>query len=355
MSAPSLDANHHDRIADLGRRVLAGGEVTREEVLWLLDLESSADVFDLLSWANRVRAQFKGNRIHLCSIVNAKAGGCAEDCKFCAQSAFYQTESPRYGFVDPEPVQAAAEEAQRNGVNALGLVAAWKGLNDGPMLDEVCDRIAELARDGKVRPDAALGLIKSQAVADRLRAAGLACYNHNLETSRRYFPHQCSTHSYDDRLQTIRHLKAAGIQVCSGGILGLGETRADRCDLMFALKEVEPDFVPVNVLNPIPGTPFANNPPLPPLEILKTIAGFRLVLPRANILLAGGRTVNLRDLQSLSFLAGASALMVGNYLTTLNQPVEKDLQMLRDLGLEWEGYNDGSSPAVAPAAQAGSV
>ena len=350
MSAPSLDANHHDRIADLGRRVLAGGEVTREEVLWLLDLESSADIFDLLSWANRVREHFKGNQIHLCSIVNAKAGGCSEDCKFCAQSAFYQTEAPRYGFVDPEPVRTASEEARRNGVNALGLVAAWKGLNEGPMLDEVCERIAEMARDGQVRPDASLGLIKSQAVADRLRAAGLACYNHNLETSRRFFPQQCSTHSYDDRLQTIGHLKAAGIRVCSGGILGLGETRADRCDLMFALKEVAPDFVPVNVLNPIPGTPFANHPPLPPLEILKTVACFRLVLPRANILLAGGRAVNLRDLQSLSFMAGASALMVGNYLTTLNQPVEKDLQMLRDLGLEWDGYCESAEPATATAA-----
>jgi len=349
MSSPSLDVAHADRIAALGRRVLAGGEITRAEALWLLNLESRADIFDLLSWANRVREHFKGNRVHLCSIVNAKAGGCPEDCKFCAQSAFYQTQSPRYGFVDPAPVRQAAAEAQRHGVVALGLVAAWRGLEEGPMLDEVCTRFRELKAEGRVRPDASLGLIKSQRVADRLAEAGVECYNHNLETSRRFFPHQCSTHTYEDRLQTIRFLKRAGIKICSGGIIGLGETREDRVDLMFALKEINPDFVPVNFLNPIPGTPFAHRPTVPPFEALQTLAVFRLVLPRQEIMVAGGRTVTLRDLQSLVFMAGASALMVGNYLTTLNQPIEKDLQMIRDLGLDpaWKGAP--APPVASPA------
>jgi biotin synthase len=334
MTAASLDESNGDRIATLGRRVLDGGELTRAEALWLLNLETSADVFDLMSWANRVRERFKGNQVHLCSIVNAKAGGCSEDCKFCAQSAFYQTDSPRYGFVDPAPVLAAAEEAERNGVTGLGLVAAWKGLEEGPMLDEVCARFSELKAQGKVRPDASLGLIKNPRVAHRLAEAGVQCYNHNLETSRRFFPEQCSTHSYDDRLQTIRLLKDAGIQICSGGIIGLGETREDRVDLVFALKEVGVDFVPVNFLNPIAGTAFAGRPLVPPMEALQTLAVFRLVLPQQEIMVAGGRVANLRDLQSLIFTAGASALMVGNYLTTLNQPVEKDLQMIRDLGLD---------------------
>lgn len=351
MTETSVDVGAHDRIATCGRRVLAGGELTREDVLWLLGLENTADRFDLICWANRVREHFKGDRVHLCSIVNAKAGGCSEDCKFCAQSAFYQTDSPRYGFVDPEPVQAAAEEAARNGVTALGLVAAWKGLDEGPMLDEVCARFAELKQLGRVRPDASLGILKSQRVADRLAAAGVECYNHNLETSRRFFPQQCTTHTYDDRLRTIGFLKQAGIRICSGGILGLGETVEDRCDLMFALKEVDPSFVPLNVLNPIPGTPFEKNAPLTPLTILQTVACFRLVLPRAEIMLAGGRTVNLRDLQSLSFFAGASALMVGNYLTTLNQPVEKDLQMLRDLGLRWDGGGSSGKWRIPAAEQ----
>jgi biotin synthase len=341
MTATLIDADHHSRIADLGRRVLSGSKISRTEALWLFDLESSADIFDLLSWANRLREAFKGNKIHLCSIVNAKAGTCSENCSFCAQSSHYQTGSPQYGFIDPEPIAEAAGEANRNHVTAVGLVAAWKGLNEGPLLDEVCDRIAELKAGGQTRPDASLGIIKSQKVADRLKAAGLECYGHNLESSRRFFPNTCTTHTYDDRLQTIAHLKRAGLKICSGGIIGMGETREDRCDLAFSLRDIGANVVPINILNPVKGTPFENNPPLPVLEILKTIACFRFILPRQEIMIAGGRTVNLRDAQSMIFQAGASALMVGNYLTTLNQPVEKDLQMLNDLGLEpiWDKHD----------------
>jgi biotin synthase len=334
MQRTTIDRSVNNRLGELGGRILEGGHVSREEAAWLFELQSPSDIFDLLAWANRIREHFKGNKIHLCSIVNAKAGGCSENCSFCAQSSFHQTGAPRYGFVDPEPVSEAANEANRNGVTAVGLVAAWKGLNEGPMLDEVCDRIRELKATGKTRPDASLGIIKSQKVADRLKAAGLECYGHNLESSKRFFPQHCTTHTYEDRLQTIGYLKKAGIKICSGGIIGMGESRQDRCDLAFALKEIGANVVPINILNPIKGTPFENTPPLPPLEILKTIACFRFILPRKEIMIAGGRTVNLRDLQSMIFAAGASALMVGNYLTTLNQPVEKDLQMLKDLGLD---------------------
>src|ERR1700721_3172466 len=278
MSGPLIDGSTQARLTELGRRVLEGGQIDHPEALWLLSLESTADIFDLMAGANRLREHFKGNKIHLCSIVNAKAGACSENCSFCAQSSFYQTGSPKYGFVDPEPVRDAAEEAHRNGVTAVGLVAAWRGLNEGPMLDEVCDRIRELADGGKTRPDASLGIIKSQRVADRLKEAGLECYGHHLESSRRFFPNTCSTHTYEDRLQTIQHLKKAGINICSGGIIGMGETREDRCDLAFTLKEVGANVVPINILNPIKGTPFENVPPLAPLEILKTISCFRFIL-----------------------------------------------------------------------------
>ncbi len=340
MIATTIDVKTHHRLAELGQRVLAGGQLTRDEAMGLFELENSSDILDLLSWANRIREHYKGNKIHLCSIVNAKAGACSENCSFCAQSSFYQTGSPRYGFVDPEPVAEAADEANRNSVTAVGLVAAWKGLNEGPMLDEVCERVRELKAGGKTRPDVSLGIIKNQRVADRLKDAGVECYGHNLESSRRFFPKTCTTHTYDDRLETIGYLKKAGIKICSGGIIGMGETRADRCDLAFSLKEIGANVVPINILNPIKGTPFENNPPLPVLEILKTIACFRFILPRQEIMIAGGRTVNLRDAQSMIFMAGASALMVGNYLTTLNQPVEKDLQMLKDLGLDpsWDSH-----------------
>ena len=360
MTEQQVDTNPHGQIARLGQRVLDGGRITRDEALWLINLEGSADIFDLLSWANRIREQFKGNKIHLCSIVNAKAGACSENCSFCAQSASYQTDSPRYGFVDPEPVAEAAEEANRNNVTAVGIVAAWKGLNEGPILDEVCARVREMKAGGKTRPDVSLGIIKSQRVADRLKEAGVECYGHNLESSRRFFPQTCSTHTFEDRLQTISHVKKAGLKLCSGGIIGMGETREDRCDLALELRAVGANVVPINVLNPIPGTPFANNTPLPVLEVLKTIACFRFILPRQEIMVAGGRTLNLRDAQCLVFMAGASALMVGNYLTTLNQPVEKDLQMLKDLGLDprWDHHGfsdqeDGAEQLTAMAEPAG--
>ncbi|MBT5928267.1 MAG: biotin synthase BioB [Verrucomicrobia bacterium] len=342
MKASLVDVTNRDRIHALADRVMAGSSVDRDEALWLFNLESHADITDLMSAANRLREHFKGNKIHLCSIVNAKAGGCSENCKFCSQSSAYTTESPRYGFVDAEPVREASKEAHQNNVTAVGLVAAWKGLREGPILDEVCDRIREMSADGKVRPDASLGLIDSQKVADRLKDAGLACYGHNLESSRRFFPEHCTSHTFEDRLQTIKFLKNAGIKICSGGIIGMGETRADRCDMAMELREIGASVVPVNFLNPIEGTPYENLEALAPMEILKTISCFRFILPKQEIMVAGGRTVNLRDLQSMVFMAGASALMVGNYLTTLNQPAEQDLQMLKDLGLDpdWEPHED---------------
>jgi len=339
------------RVAALGRQVLAGHALTRAEALELFQLTASADIYDLLAWANRIREHFKGNRVHLCSIINIKAGGCPENCRFCAQSAHYATPSPRYELVAESDVLAAAEEAARHGATGFGLVAAWRGLEEGPTLDAVCAQLAALRRRGQIRPDASLGLIRSQRVAERLKAAGCACYNHNLETSRRFFPQVCDTHTYEDRLETLRHLRRAGIRICSGGILGMGETREDRCDLALALREIGAHIVPINILNPIPGTPFAGRPPLPPLEILQTIACFRFILPTQEIMVAGGRATHLRDLQALIFMAGASALMIGNYLTTLNQPVEKDLQMLADLGLQAQGWQ----PEVGPGQPASTV
>ena len=351
MSSNLVDATDSARIASLGRRVLDGGAVSREEALGLFSLKGTAEIYDLMAWANRIRERFQGTRIHLCSIVNVKAGGCAEDCRFCAQSAFYETGSPRHGLLEREPVLKAAEEARRHGVAGVGLVAAWKGIKEGPVLDEICERLRDLSKVGGVRADASLGLIQDQRVADRLKAAGCEVYNHNLETSRSFFPQQCTTHTFEERLQTIRHLKRAGIRVCCGGILGMGETVEDRCDLALELREVDPEFVPINILNPIPGTPFEEVAPLAPLEILKNIACFRFILPRQQIMIAGGRVVNLRDLQSLIFLAGASALMVGNYLTTVNQPVEQDLRMIQDLGLsqvEAQAGGVGREPVPGP-------
>lgn len=346
--------NPRQRILELGERVLAGGEITQEEGLFLLTLSEPADIFDLMSWGNRIRQHFRGNQVHLCSIVNVKAGGCSEDCKFCAQSSFYQTPSPRHGFLDWEPVEKAALEAKENNAKALGLVAAWWGLREGPTLDEVCDRISKLSQSGAVRADASLGIIPTAAIARRLKAAGLHAYNHNLETAEEFFPEICSTHTFEDRVNTIRHLKSAGIKVCSGGIFGMGETYEHRIKMAFKLKELGVDIVPMNFLNPIAGTPFEVKEPLSPLEIVKTIAVYRFILPAKELMVAGGREVNLRDLQPLMFIAGASATMIGNYLTTQGADPKKDLQMIRDLGLDpdWDGAHGAVPSSLAEVAPA---
>lgn len=346
----AVDVSNHDRISELGKRVINGDTLQRDEALFLFGLTETSDIFDLMAWANRIREHYKGNKIHLCSIVNVKAGGCSENCHFCSQSASYATDAPRYDFIEPEPIMEAARESKNNGVQALGLVAAWKGLSEGPALDDVCNRIKELSEDGKVRPDASLGIIQSQKVADKLKDAGLACYNHNLESSPSYFSKICDTHSYEDRVQTIEYLKKAGIKICSGGIIGMGESREDRCELALELRRVGANVVPINILNPIEGTPLQNHKSIQPMEVLQTIACFRFILPRQEIMIAGGRAVNLRDLQSMIFAAGASALMVGNYLTTLNQPVEKDLQMIQDLGLDpdWDKHGFADQEDLQP-------
>lgn len=328
-----VDANSLDRIAEFGRRVLAGGALEREEAFWIFQRAAMAEIWELMSWSRRVRERFFGDRIKLCSIVNIKAGGCSENCRFCAQSAHYKTASPRYDLTDDAMVRKAAEEAAQNGVGALGLVAAWKGLAEGPGLDTVCRQIEMLALEKKVRPDAALGSIPNQGIADSLRAAGLEVYNHNLETSERFFPQVCTTHSYAERIQTLRFLRKAGVRLCVGGIFGMGETVEDRCELALALRELEVENVPLNILNPIAGTPLEKQSPPAPLDFYKSLACFRLVLPRANIFVAGGRAVNLRNTQGLMFQAGASGMMVGNYLTTIGPDVKEDLQMIKDLGM----------------------
>lgn len=317
------------------RFILDGGEVDYNTAVQLIYLQD-ADVWHLIAWANRIRERFRGNQIHLCSIVNVKSGGCPEDCKFCAQSAHYSTGIPIYPFLGREEVLTAAQEAKKHHAQALGIVAAWRGLREGPLLDRVVQRIRELAESRTVRADASLGIIESLEVAQRLKEAGLVAYNHNLETARSYYPNICSTHTYEDRVRTVQICKSVGLKVCCGGIIGMGETREQRIELAMELRALDVDIVPINFLHPIPGTPLADVEPLTPLECLKTIAVFRFVLPDKEIMVAGGREKNLRDLQGLMFTAGASATMVGNYLTTKGRNPEDDLQLIADLGLTWE-------------------
>lgn len=314
---------------------LDGETADLEDAVRLMEF-GAADVPYLLSWSNRIRTRRHGNRIHLCSIVNAKSGGCAEDCKFCQQSVLYQTNVDVYPFVGKEEVLEAAERAAGAHAQALGIVAAWRGLKEGRLLDQVCERISDVANSGSVRADASLGIIEDAAVAERLRDAGLSVYRHNLESSRSFFPNVCSTHGYEERLRTLRNMKATGVKVCSGGILGMGETPRQRVELAFELREAGVDIVPINCLMPFDGTPFEGADDLTPMECLQAIAVFRVVMPTKEIMVAGGRERNLRDLHPMIFMAGASAMLIGHYLTSSNRNANDDLQMLEDLGLTWD-------------------
>lgn len=331
-----------DFIAECETKVLSGGALSIDEATRLLSaVDGHLD--SLIEAADRVRKHFLGDEVHLCSIINAKSGRCSEDCGFCAQSARFDTGIEEFGLIDADKARAAAREAAKNGAEALGLVAAWRGLNKGKELDKVCALIREVSQDGQVHCDASLGLIDDPDVAKALRAAGLHTYNHNLEAARSHFETTVSTHSYDDRLRTIKLVREAGMSVCSGGIVGMGESPRQRAELAGELRELNPDMVPLNFLNPIEGTPLGQSgETLSAGEALATIAMFRFMLPRHHIMVAGGREVVLGEAARLMYTAGASATMVGDYLTTSGTPAEQDLALLDELGLAARGR------AVAP-------
>ncbi len=316
-------------------QVLSGVELGVEEGVRLMADVGRDELMDLLAAADRIRRRFVGDEVHLCSIVNAKSGRCTEDCSFCSQSARFSTGVEEYALIDEKQVLEAARVAESNGAEALGLVAAWRGLRKGQDLDRVTALIRRLSEDGRVHADASLGLIDDPEVATALKQAGLHTYNHNLETAASHFDNVCETHSHDDRLRTIELVREAGMNVCSGGILGMGESPRQRVELAAELREVDPDIVPLNFLNPIEGTPAGETfEPLAPLEALKCIAVFRFMLPRHHIMVAGGREVVLGELAPLMYLAGASATMVGDYLTTGGNPARDDLALIARMGLE---------------------
>ncbi|UCH80603.1 MAG: biotin synthase BioB [Nitrospiraceae bacterium] len=289
-----------------------------------------AELFDLFALANRVRIKCRGNKVDLCSIVNAKSGACPEDCSFCAQSAHNDSGSKIYPLIDRESILEAAREAQERGVRRFCVVTSGKSPTDNE-LDEICGHIYALKKTG-MSPCATLGMLDPEQLK-RLKRAGLHRYHHNLETSEAFFSEICTTHTYDDKIRTIRAAKSAGLSICSGGIFGLGESWEDRIEMAFALKEAGVDSVPVNFLTPVDGTPMGSRELMEPLEALKVIAIYRLILPDTEIRVCGGRPATLRSLHALIFTAGADGMLLGNYLTTAGRSPDDDVQMINDLGL----------------------
>jgi biotin synthase len=314
-------------------KIISGKEITRSEALKISEqAREQKDLFFLLAYANLLREEFKGKVIDLCSIINAKSGACPEDCIFCAQSSRYRTKIEKYPFIAQKKIVQGAKSARDTGADRFGIVISGRGIKGGKDLDKICDAITAIAQETDIGICTSLGTLTHEA-AQKLKSAGLKRYHHNLETSEKYFPRVCTTHSYQERVDTLKVARNNGLSVCSGGIFGLGEEMRDRLELAFYLRELEVDSIPLNFLHPVPGTPAEHFSPLYPLEILKTIALFRFVLPDKDIRICGGKVVNLRGLQSLIYGAGANAVMIGNYLTTLGRDPKEDLQEIRDLGL----------------------
>lgn len=320
-------------------KVLAGGVVEAEDALQLASV-SGSDRYLLFAEASRIREHFVGNVVHLCSIINAKSGRCAENCAFCAQSAHHETGVESYPLVDEDEIVRCAVLAEQNGAGCYGIVTSGTSINTADELDRVCRAVGRIKSETGISPSCSLGILDT-ATALRLKDAGMETYHHNLETARSFFPQICTTHDYEDDVATIRAAKAVGLRVCCGGIFGLGESFAQRIEMALTLRELDVDSVPLNFLNPVAGTRLENADNLTPLECLTIIAVYRFLLPGKRLSVCGGREKNLRELQSWMFLAGADGTMTGNYLTTPGRPPELDKQLLKDLDMPVEGCCGG--------------
>lgn len=321
----------------LTQRIIAGDRLNREDAVALTQIEGQENILLLCEAADRVRVACCGNTVDLCSIVNIKSGNCSENCGFCAQSAHHPgKDSPIYGLKPKEEILAQAKAAQEAGAKRFCLVSQGRGPKynspKSPEFEQILDTVRQIITETSIKPCCALGEVTPEQ-AHALKEAGVTRYNHNLEASENFFPEIVTTHSWRDRVATIKNIKAVGIQACTGGIIGMGETWEDRVDLALALRELEVESVPLNLLNPRSDTPLGERPKLDVYEALKAIAIFRLILPQQILRYAGGREAIMGELQALGLKSGINAMLIGHYLTTMGQPPEQDHAMLESLGL----------------------
>ncbi len=318
-------------IRDITRKVLNGDSISREDAMVIASV-SHNEIFDLFYAANRIRTQFRGDNVDLCAIINAKSGACPEDCSYCAQSRGNPAGIKTFLLVEKKIVLDRAKEAKSGGAKRFCIVTSGKKAS-GRELEEIAGMIAGIQALGLL-PCATLGLLAREEL-EELKNAGLERYHHNLETSERFFPEICSTHTYRDKIETMKSVKSAGLSLCSGGIFGLGEQWEDRIDMAFTLREIGPDSVPVNFLIPVKGTGLGERRYLEPFEALKIISLYRFILPDKEIRVCGGRMQTLGEFNSFVFFAGADGLLVGNYLTTHGRKFEDDLEIIREYGLDF--------------------
>lgn len=311
----------------LKEKVLQGGQISFEEARWLY----RQDLEKLSEGANEIREFFCGDTFDLCTIINAKSGHCSEDCKFCAQSAFNKTDAQVYPLLSAEEILAQAKKMDEEGVLRYSLVTSGKKLSDAEV-ELMCHTVREILQETTLRVCVSFGLLDVDQFR-KLKEAGVSRVHNNLESSREFFPRLCTSHSFQEKINSIRAAQSAGLPVCSGGIMGLGESVEDRISMALSLRELGIQSVPVNVLNPIPGTPFEKNEQIGEEELRRIVAVYRFILPQAWIRLAGGRGL-LTDGGRSCFLSGVNASITGDMLTTAGITVERDKQMIEELGFK---------------------
>jgi len=311
-------------IKALYNRVIGGHLIRREEALFLY----KEDLGDLTRYADMIRDHFCGNQFDMCTIINGKSGLCSENCKFCAQSSHYNTGSKVYSLLSEEEILADAKKNADQGVMRYSIVTAGRSLSDGEV-DRMCQIIRRIKEEVHISVCVSFGLLKEDQFR-RLKDAGAERVHNNLEASENFFPSVCTSHSFSDKVQAIRAAQAAGLDVCSGGIMGLGEGIEDRIDMALSLRDLGIESIPVNMLNPIPGTPMEKYESLDEKEMQRIIAVYRFILPKAFIRLAGGRGL-MRDKGKACFMSGANAAISGDMLTTAGITVDKDKKLLEEL------------------------
>ncbi len=313
----------------LAKEIIEGRRITREDDLSFF---LTCDLDELCEGADLIRKHFVGDKVDLCSIINGRSGKCPEDCKYCAQSAHHHTNCEVYDFLPEDEILEACKMNEREGVDRFSIVTAGKALT-GEEFEKAIHAYERMHEECEIDLCASMGFLSEEQL-HRLHEAGVSSYHHNIETSRRYFPSICTTHTYDMKIETLKKVKAEGMWVCSGGIIGMGETEEDRLDMAISLAEVGVDSIPINALMPIKGTPLEHLNRLTEPEILRTIAFFRYINPKADIRLAAGRALIEHDGEK-AFQSGASATITGNMLTTVAcATIRSDREMLQHLGRE---------------------
>jgi biotin synthase len=315
--------------------------ITRDEALRLGELEDHGEIEALIERAWRVRVERFADATDMCSLVNAKSGGCAQDCGFCAQSRFAEAETPMHAMMEPEQILEHARAAEAAGAHRFCMVTQGQGLSRRDF-EKVLEGTKLVARHTNLKRCASVGHI-SAARAKALKEAGVQRVHHNVESAESFYPEVSRTVRYEGRLRTIDAVREAGLETCVGGILNLGETRAQRVEMAFELAAIEPTSVPINLLNPRPGTKFGDREFMDPWEAVKWIAIFRLILPDALFRLCGGRVENIGELQQLAVRAGINGVMMGNFLTTLGNTPQEDRAMFEELGLNVARQPDNGS------------